>query len=263
MFEFTYPTLSNPEAYLERIGYHGGLEANRENLDALIYAHQCAVPFENLSCCGYAEPNTLEVGELFHKVVEKRRGGYCFELNSLFLTLLRALGYDAYSCMARIAANRDFLRPVFHRGIIVRLDGKRYYCDVGFGGTMAAFAVELSEKQRTAHGETYWVEGAEEGWKALWRRFETSKEGDPGQVIVIFGPQPFLAEDYDVLHQYSARNTNSPHTRGASLYRRTPTGYISLMRGMFTEYKDGDKTVRPVSAEELPAFFKEYFDIEI
>ena len=114
MAEFIYEPLPDLEAYLARIGYTGSRELSRENLNELVYCHQCSVPFENLSCCDYGEPVVMDIPSLYDKVVTRHRGGYCFELNGIFAALLRAFGFDAYSVMCRLARS-DEIRPVMHR----------------------------------------------------------------------------------------------------------------------------------------------------
>ena len=83
----------NIDAYLKRINYSGSLAPTAETLRALQVAHLKTVPFENLSIHA-KEPIVLEENALFAKIVERRRGGYCYEANGLFAALLRALGFD-------------------------------------------------------------------------------------------------------------------------------------------------------------------------
>ena len=84
MYELTYQPLPDVDAYLARMNYTGSREVCLQTLNDLIYTHQCNVPFENLDCCDYHIPVSLEIDHLFEKVVLKRRGGYCFELNGIF-----------------------------------------------------------------------------------------------------------------------------------------------------------------------------------
>jgi N-hydroxyarylamine O-acetyltransferase len=79
-------------AYLRRINYHGTTNPSAETLRALHVAHLRSVPFENLSIHA-GEPIVLEDVALFAKIVERRRGGFCYEANGLFAALLRALGF--------------------------------------------------------------------------------------------------------------------------------------------------------------------------
>ncbi|NLB43456.1 MAG: arylamine N-acetyltransferase, partial [Clostridiales bacterium] len=75
------------EGYLERIGYQGPLDNSYKTLAALQEAHLKAVPYENLDII-YGIPLSLEIPDLYHKIVIQRRGGYCFESNALFRWLL-------------------------------------------------------------------------------------------------------------------------------------------------------------------------------
>ncbi|HEX8920722.1 MAG TPA: arylamine N-acetyltransferase, partial [Pyrinomonadaceae bacterium] len=92
----------NVEAYLERINYQGSIAPTAETLRQLQVAHLVAVPFENLSIHAN-EPIVLEDEALFTKIVEHRRGGFCYEANGLFAALLRALGFDVWMLSAEVA----------------------------------------------------------------------------------------------------------------------------------------------------------------
>jgi N-hydroxyarylamine O-acetyltransferase len=81
------------DAYLERIDYRGPLEPTAETLRRLHFAHLLAVPFENLSIHA-GEAIVLDDAALFDKIVARRRGGFCSELNGLFAALLGAVGCE-------------------------------------------------------------------------------------------------------------------------------------------------------------------------
>src|SRR5688572_13882799 len=92
----------NVKAYLERINYHGSLAPTADTLRDLQVAHLLAVPFENLSIHA-KQPIVLEDSSLFTKIVDHRRGGFCYEANGLFAALLRALGFDVAMLSAGVA----------------------------------------------------------------------------------------------------------------------------------------------------------------
>src|SRR5918911_3762110 len=120
------------EAYLERIDYRGPLEPTAETLRRLHVAHLLAVPFENLSIHA-GEPIVLEDGALFDKVVARRRGGFCYELNGLFAALLRELGFNVGMLSAAVARREGGFGPEFdHMALLVTLE-ERWLADVGFG----------------------------------------------------------------------------------------------------------------------------------
>jgi N-acetyltransferase len=87
--------------YLKRISYDGPLAPTAETLCQLQVAHLLSVPFENLSTHA-GEPIVLADEALFEKVVVRRRGGFCYELNGLFAALLRALGFNVAMLSASV-----------------------------------------------------------------------------------------------------------------------------------------------------------------
>ena len=120
------------DAYLGRIGYEGSREPSAETLGELQSAHLRAVPFENLSIHS-GEPIVLEDEALFEKIVNRRRGGFCYELNGLFAALLRGLGFEVEMLAAGVATEADNFGPEFdHMTLLVKLD-ERWMADVGFG----------------------------------------------------------------------------------------------------------------------------------
>ena len=122
----------NTEAYLDRINYRGSLAPNAETLRRLHLAHLLTVPFENLSI-HYGEPIVLEEEALFDKVVRRRRGGFCYELNGLFAALLRTLGFNVAMLCAGVMNAAGEVSPEFdHMTLLVHLD-QRWLADVGFG----------------------------------------------------------------------------------------------------------------------------------
>src|SRR5689334_21580804 len=109
------------QAYLHRIGYHGGLEPTAANLRDLHRAHRVAVPFENLDI-HVGRPIVLDQDALFDKIVTRRRGGFCYELNGLFAVLLRALGFDVALLSAGVARADGGFGPEFdHLTLLVRV----------------------------------------------------------------------------------------------------------------------------------------------
>src|ERR1041384_4114649 len=122
----------NIPAYLDRINYRGPLNTDAETLRQLHIAHLRNVPFENLSIHAH-EPIVLNDESLFKKIVTRRRGGFCYELNGLFAALLRALGFQVTMLSAEVAnTDATFSAPFDHMTLLVTLD-ERWLVDVGFG----------------------------------------------------------------------------------------------------------------------------------
>ena len=145
MYEELYAPLPDVDAYLRRIGIEDkNFEICPETLSRLIRAHLLSVPFENLDVWATGESPSLAIADIFDKVVTRGRGGYCFELNSLFCKLLCALGFEAYMCSAYVVMNKGFLPTPSHCVSVCVIGGKKYMCDVGLGADMPLFALPMS-----------------------------------------------------------------------------------------------------------------------
>lgn len=134
--------------YFERIGLgspSSNLEASPELLYSLVRAHTMTIPFENLDVA-LKETVSLAPSDIMNKLVTRRRGGYCLEMNGLLAYALRSLGYSVRLRHARVWMRhasytpRDPPHPRQHQCLIVRCKGADasgtddFLVDVGFGG---------------------------------------------------------------------------------------------------------------------------------
>jgi N-hydroxyarylamine O-acetyltransferase len=293
MYEGLYQDLT-PQMlrdYLQRIG----LDAQevqvdgptKKTLDRLVFAHQSSVPFETLDTYGTGSDIPLETERIYDKLVTRRRGGYCFELNGLFDKLLRALGYQARSCLARAVIRRDYLPPSLHRVPLVELDGALYLADVGFGGPVPASALRLETGIQTdAVGESFSLElddgkrrpnanaesgqidrktacndlaGASQGW---WMLYRLTPDGP--QKLICFNTEPQLEVDFITPNYYCAHAPDSHFVVNRIVNLRLPSGSAQLFNDTFKLIKNGqvieEKTV--ASTTERLALLREYFCIE-
>ena len=143
------------DQYLERIGFSGPINHDGETLDRLILAHISTVPFESLDLHEYGIVPSLNVDDLFEKFVIKRRGGYCFEQNTLFCQLLNDLGFPTYGTVVRLLRPGAPLFPYSHKGLVAEAEGKKWYCDVGFGGPGPKGVVEIRNGEQVVGGVTF------------------------------------------------------------------------------------------------------------
>merc|ERR1712048_421935 len=127
-------TGASVDKYLEFLGFKGFKEPTLENLINIHQLHLYKVTFENVSCM-VGEEIQLNIDWLFDKVVNRSRGGFCFELNGLFHWLLSSLGYQVRMVSAAVAAPTPtgFSFPLDHMLNVVTLGDSEFLCDVGFG----------------------------------------------------------------------------------------------------------------------------------
>lgn len=112
------------------------MKVNRTVLDQLMTTHVNAVTFENLNQ-QLGRPVTMSLNDIFEKVVEERRGGWCFELNSLFAWALEQLGFEVQILAGQVGrqeGDAEFLAN--HMLLRVDLD-QPFLVDVGFGCGLA------------------------------------------------------------------------------------------------------------------------------
>ena len=124
------------DAYLARIGYDGPREPTLEVLRAIHAAHPAAIPFEAIDVL-LDRGVDISLPAVQAKLIAGRRGGYCFEQNTLFLAVLRELGFDVEPLLARVVWMRPADAPAgprTHMVLRVTLEGRPWLADVGFGG---------------------------------------------------------------------------------------------------------------------------------
>jgi N-hydroxyarylamine O-acetyltransferase len=140
-------------AYLRRIGLSRAPAPTREGLGRLIHRHAMAIPFENIEVLARRVPR-LDTDGLQRKMVQQRRGGYCFEQNQLFRGVLQALGFDAHPLEARIRVGvpEAVVTGRTHLATRVVLDGADHLVDVGCGGIAPLAPLDLASREPQAAG---------------------------------------------------------------------------------------------------------------
>src|SRR5262245_58384200 len=119
-------------AYFQRIEYTGEVTPTRAVLEALHLAHATHIPFENIDIL-LGRPIRIDLDSVQGKLVQDRRGGYCFEHNLLFATVLEDIGFPVTRLAARVHHWSGQLLPRTHMTLIVEADGGKWLTDVGFG----------------------------------------------------------------------------------------------------------------------------------
>ena len=241
-------------AYLRRLGLTEGIKTNLADLNRLLFAHLTHVPFDSLDVWGGGICPSLDVQDLYTKIVVNGRGGYCFEQNTLFRVLLNSLDFNAYQAVACLL-NADYTpQPPAHNVIICYLDGKKYLLDVGFGGPVPYEALEL-----TPHTSGKFRLSEKEGLYVLER-----SEEDGWRPFIQF--RDIVAEITDLipLNFYISQNPNSHFRHIIHLNQRKADGSTYVLDGTeFKIHKNGQvQTQRLCSIEELKQILREYYGID-
>ncbi len=214
-------------SYLERIDYRGPVEPTAETLRALQVAHLQAVPFENLSIHS-GEPIVLEDEKLFDKIVARRRGGFCYELNGLFAALLRDLGFNVDMLSAGVTDGKGGFGPDFdHMVLLVELDD-RWLVDVGFGDSFIE-PLLLDKREDQVQGErAYRI--VPDGTHLIMMQRVGSEDWRPQYR---FSLQTHQYADYAEMCRYHQTSPESHFTKGRICSRATESGRMTLSEMRF------------------------------
>lgn len=244
-------------AYLHRINYRGPLEPAAETLCALQLAHLQTVPFENLSIHA-GQPIVLTDDALFEKIVRRRRGGFCYELNGLFAALLRQLGFKVDMLSAQVANAQGEFGPDFdHMTLLVTLE-QRWLADVGFGDSFREpLLLDLEEEQ--PQGERCYRIVSADSHRILKQQENSGAWHDQYR----FTLQPYNYADYAEMCQYHQTSPQSHFTKGRVCTLATNDGRITLseMRLITSTFGHERQELTLTTAEDYDLTLREQFGI--
>jgi N-hydroxyarylamine O-acetyltransferase len=247
--------------YLHRLGMAQRPAPTLATLRELQLRHTGAIAFETLSPLLHA-PVPIDLASLQRKVLHDGRGGYCYELNLLFLALLRELGFDARGLTGRVVMGgpEDAMTARTHMLVLVTLDGVRHVTDVGFGGMVptAPLLLDSQDAQPTPH-EPYRLE-QRDGHYLL--RARVAGQWRP---LYVFDLQPQAQVDYDVGNWYVSTHPDSVFL-GQLVAARTGEGWRKTLRnGDFAVHRTGADTQRKrlVDADAVVAALGAEFGIRV
>lgn len=259
------------DSYLDRIGVDPETVPDDgtpgfETLARLQRAHVRSVPFETLAVNGdpYADAAgrgvSLALPDLYEKVVERERGGFCFELNGLFGWLLADIGYDADRVAARVVGDDGSRPPANHHTHLVRLD-RPYLVDVGLGSEALRQPTPLDGTAVTDAAGIDWRVAESDrpnGDYAL----EYRPPGGAWDERYFFRTTPRTLAHFQATCEYLATDPESAFVGDPVLTISTDDGYLKLNPGTLTRWSRGETTERSVTAEEWPDLLAAAFGVE-
>lgn len=259
-------TETQTKQYLELLGFEGTPDPNFDTLDKLTLLHQYAIPFETVTLHRGGMRPCLDVDVVFDKVVTRRLGGYCFELNKLFMELLLTLGFNARPVLCRAVRGRDSRMPINHRGMIVHLEEGSCSVDVGFGGPMPAGALFLnSGVEQQIHGELYVAQKTDYAWWKVERLTQAEKDLYDDALPVRRQVELEICSagveeiDFDSLNAMTA-SQGTLFRDHQICNRRIPGGYYGLMDNKLTIRQNGEKQVIELADEAaIDEALEQYF----
>lgn len=231
----------NIQSYLSRIGLTGDTEVNLKDLERLMKSHLFYVPFENIDVVT-GDYISLDSEQFYNKIVERKRGGFCYELNGLFHDLLRELGFQVDLIAATVKQkDGEWAYPNSHATNVVYLD-RPYLVDVGFGDSFVKPLPINGKNQRDTSGlyrirlvdEHYHLQRYEGYWRTQY----------------CFTLTPFSYEQfYDAAH-YTQTSENSMFTNGLIVTKWLMDGRVTITDEDITVTKNRSRTKRSLQDHE-------------
>jgi N-hydroxyarylamine O-acetyltransferase len=245
--------------YLDRLQVEAAGPPTVEQLAFLHEQHLLRIPFENLDI-HWGVPIALDEDEILKKIVEKRRGGFCYELNTAFAWLLRQLGYSVKMFAAEVAKDEGgFGIPFDHMVLHVSLDGA-WLADVGFGDSFRYPVPLMSEVGIEQLGERFrfMVEG---DWWIL-QRSRWDEEGFKPQYR--FRLASHQLSDFDSGCRYHQTSPKSTFTQGPVCTRALPGGRVTLTKDKLVTSRHRVRSEEPIEGHsQWAAALEKWFEIMI
>ena len=248
----------NIQLYFERINYEGLTDTTFEVLSKLQELHLMNVPFENLDI----QNNTkIDLDNLFNKIVVRKRGGFCYELNGLFYQLLKEIGFTVKMVSAKVYTKKKSYSAEFdHMALIVSTEDDHYLVDVGFG-EFACSPLEIEPgKEAVDLRGIFKVEVFDDNYKVV------KKKNVEGEFVpeYMFSEKERQIEEFYPMCYYHQTSKESHFTQKRICSLPTHYGRITLTGNTLKITEKEIVTERTLNNEqEVQQVLRNYFGIEL
>jgi N-hydroxyarylamine O-acetyltransferase len=255
------------DAYLARIGYDGPRAPTLDVLRAIHVMHPAAIPFEAIDVqLGHGVDLAPEAIDA--KLITRRRGGYCFEQNSLLKRALTALGFQVEALIGRVwwmAPEGAPPRPRTHMALKVMAEGRPWLADVGFGGLVLTtpLAFDGREAQPTGHEDFRLVE--HDGELLVEARLGKHWQGigDGWSRLYELSTEPQLDVDFETANWFTSTHPASHFRHALRAARTTPEARYALLNNRLTVRRRGGVEQSTLSVQEIETVLSETFGLRV
>jgi N-hydroxyarylamine O-acetyltransferase len=250
----------NYENYLNRIGYSGKPVADFDTLKTLHRKHLYSIPFENLDI-HTGNKIILDLEHLENKVINRNRGGFCYELNGLFYELLKQIGFDVKMVSANVFDDEEKPGADFdHMTLIVNINGDEYLADVGFGDNFVEpLLFNIDFVYDDVSGFYQIVSEDKKKYKLMY-----SEDGVYFSPRYLFSKEPRSLSDYEKMCIYHQTSPKSHFTKNKLCSLANSEGRITLVNEKLIITKNNNKSEIHVRGEkEFNENLEKYFNITL
>lgn len=235
--------------YFDRIGYSGDARADIATIVEMMRCQLFSVPFENLDVQA-GKIVSLVPEDIVDKIIGRKRGGYCFEVNGLFAMALEALGIP-YQFVAARPMMYPVRKPKTHMAIVVKADGEEWLCDLGFGsyGIRAPMRLNLLDAEIKQDFDTFMLSKTNEHEYLL----QALVEGQwANQFAFDLSPQEWI--DFAPANYLSSTHPDAIFVQKLVVVLHNPKGRESLSGDILKTVTEGrveKQTIRPEDTSSI------------
>jgi N-hydroxyarylamine O-acetyltransferase len=245
------------DAYLERIGHTGPVEPTGACLDALHLAHVRSIPFENLDIL-LGRPIRLDLLSLQDKLVRRRRGGYCFEHNTLFAAALEAVGFDVDPLAARVHLRSRAVTARTHMTLRTEVAGAGRLADVGFGGGSLLRSIPIEPGPPVDQfGWRFRLVDVDEGLMLQTARPQGWRD------LYAFTFERQHPVDFEMANHYTSTHPSSHFTTTPTAQVSSPERSLILRGTTLTEVTPDGETATEIAPDELADVLATRFGLDV
>ena len=246
----------NIQQYLKRIGYTDPIDVTYEVLSKLQAAHLYTVPFENLDIHSGIR---IDLNNLFDKIVIRRRGGFCYELNGLFYQLLLQIGFTVKMVSARVYGKKGYSPEFDHMALIVQISNDHYLVDVGFGEfALHPIRIEMNRETNDPRGIFKM-----EHLNGLYIIVQKKNAEDSFIPAYVFSEKERRIEEFYERCNYHQTNPASHFVQNSICSLPTINGRITLSGNKLKITEKGAISERILNHEEITQTLWNHFGIKL
>ncbi|ULT25269.1 arylamine N-acetyltransferase [Sphingobacterium sp. E70] len=250
---------STLKGYLERIAISEGISGDLETLKKLTQAHPKHITFENIDSFTGIVP-AIDTADIFQKLVTEKRGGYCYEQNSLFKEVLQTLGFNMKMHLARVLwSSKDGSETArTHMLLTTDIEGKKYLVDVGFGSMTLTAPIVFNSEQETPNGRFRLISLDDN----FYRLDVFKNEWLP---IYKFTLEEVQVSDVDMANWYVATGPSSMFNKFLMITRVDEHARYALFNKEFNirDNKGGKESSEITNEKELQSVLINYFKLDL
>ncbi|MEH7121217.1 arylamine N-acetyltransferase [Neobacillus vireti] len=251
--------------FYERIGYSQGQDVTFDSLDRILEKTAQNIPFENI---GIIHRKTCEISKanLVDKILNRREGGICYELNSLFYFFLIENGFNAVLARGVVYNHlkqdyQDLGRT--HVTILVNYKGKTYLVDTGFGANLPLKPVPLTGEVVTSNNGEFRIRKLDTEYGDYVLEMKLRHKDTEWKIGFAFDTRKPIHDvaEFNEIQSIISEHPESPFNKVPLLTRITRNGNITLTNSSWTEWKDGNVSKEIIEAERFKELAKQHFGL--